>query len=103
MCLRAELFSLCGISVSDARPGEGISHDDQQVMSLSPWHDRSRHQCRPSGGIKMKYKVEPIGAQFSNKDLPKLAERFGQQSIDGYRLHSVFQVAQPGCLGIGQG
>jgi hypothetical protein len=30
----------------------------------------------------MKYMIEPIGAEFS---------------------HSVFQVSQPGCLGIGQG
>ncbi len=34
--------------------------------------------------------------------MPKLAERFTQQSTEGYRLHSVFQVSQPGCLGIGQ-
>lgn len=50
----------------------------------------------------MRYMIEPIGAQFSNKDLPKLAERFSQQSNEGYHLHSVFQVSQPGCLGIGQ-
>jgi len=49
----------------------------------------------------MKYLIEPIGAQFSNKDLPKLAKRFDQRSNEGYRLHSVFQVSQPGCLGIG--
>jgi len=50
----------------------------------------------------MKYIIEPIGAQFSTKDLPKLAERFSQRANEGYRLHSVFQVSQPGCLGIGQ-
>ena len=50
----------------------------------------------------MRYIIEPIGAQFANKDLPKLAERFDQRSKEGYRLHSVFQVSQPGCLGIGQ-
>ena len=50
----------------------------------------------------MKYRIEPIGALFSNKELPKLAERFGQYSNEGYRLHSVFQVSQPGCLGLGQ-
>ena len=50
----------------------------------------------------MKYIIEPIGAQFSNKDLPKLGERFSQRANEGYRLHSVFQVSQPGCLGIGQ-
>ncbi len=50
----------------------------------------------------MKYMIEPIGAQFSAKDVSKLAERFSQRSGEGYRLHSVFQVSQPGCLGIGQ-
>ncbi len=51
----------------------------------------------------MEYIVEPIGAQFSNKDLPKLAASLSQHSSQGYRLHSVFQVSQPsGCLGIGQ-
>jgi hypothetical protein len=50
----------------------------------------------------MEYVVEPIGAQFSNKDVPKLAELFSQRAKEGYRLHSVFQVSQPGCLGIGQ-
>jgi hypothetical protein len=47
-------------------------------------------------------KLEPIGAQFADRDLPKLADRFSKQSNEGYRLHSVFQVAQPGCLGIGR-
>ncbi len=50
----------------------------------------------------MRYMIEPIGAQFSNRDLPKLAERFSEHASEGYRLHSVFQVSQPGCLGIGQ-
>lgn len=50
----------------------------------------------------MRYIVEPIGAQFASKDLPKLADRFGARAREGYRLHSVFQVSQPGCLGIGQ-
>lgn len=50
----------------------------------------------------MQYMIEPIGAQFSNKDLPNLAKRFSQRANEGYRLHSVFQVSQPGCLGIGQ-
>lgn len=50
----------------------------------------------------MRYVIEPIGAQFANKDLPKLAATFSNKAKEGYRLHSVFQVAQPGCLGIGQ-
>ena len=51
----------------------------------------------------MEYKIEPIGAEFSNKDLPALASRFSAQAAQGYKLHSVFQVSQPGCLGIGAG
>lgn len=50
----------------------------------------------------MQYMIEPIGAQFSDKDLPALAKRFTSRASEGYRLHSVFQVSQPGCLGIGQ-
>lgn len=50
----------------------------------------------------MTYRIEPIGAQFANKDLPKLAARFEEQAAEGYKLHSVFQVSQPGCLGLGQ-
>jgi hypothetical protein len=46
----------------------------------------------------MEYMVEPIGAVFSDKDLPKLADLFNQRANEGYRLHSVFQVSQPsGC------
>ncbi len=51
----------------------------------------------------MKYMIEPIGAQFSNKAVLALAERFTERAKTGYRLHSVFSVSQPGCLGIGQG
>jgi hypothetical protein len=50
----------------------------------------------------MRYLIEPIGAQFANRDLPVLAERFSARAQEGYRLHSVFQVSQPGCLGLGQ-
>lgn len=48
----------------------------------------------------MKYLVEPIGAQFSNKDLAALADRFTNHATQGYKLHTVFQVSQPGCLGL---
>lgn len=50
----------------------------------------------------MQYLIEPIGAQFRNKDLPVLGQQFSSKSAQGYRLHSVFQVSQPGCLGLGQ-
>ena len=50
----------------------------------------------------MRYMIEPIGAQFSNKDVTKLAGLLSQRASEGFRLHSVFQVSQPGCLGLGQ-
>ncbi|MCA9857622.1 MAG: hypothetical protein KC458_10125 [Dehalococcoidia bacterium] len=51
----------------------------------------------------MQYLVEAIGAQFSNRDLPKLASQFNARASEGYRFHTVFHVTQPGCLGIGTG
>jgi hypothetical protein len=49
------------------------------------------------------YLVEPIGALFSDSAVAALAERFSGRSGHGYELEFVFQVTQPGCLGIGQG
>ena len=49
----------------------------------------------------MEYKIEAIGAEFSNKDISKLGNQFTNQAQSGYKLHSVFQAQQPGCLGIG--
>lgn len=51
----------------------------------------------------MQYMIEPIGSEFSTKGVAALAQRFTARATEGYRLHSVFQVSQPGCLGIGQG
>ena len=51
----------------------------------------------------MKYKVESIGAEFSNKGIKVLEQRLDSKASEGYKFHSVFQVSQPGCLGIGQG
>jgi hypothetical protein len=50
----------------------------------------------------MQYKIESIGAQFSNKDVGNLETRFTKYAESGYKFHSVFQIQQPGCLGIGQ-
>jgi hypothetical protein len=49
------------------------------------------------------YLVEPIGAEFSNTALTELSKRFSGRAGQGYKLQFVFQVSQPGCLGIGQG
>lgn len=51
----------------------------------------------------MQYKVESIGAQFSGKGIKTLESRLEARASEGYKFHSVFQVSQPGCLGIGQG
>lgn len=51
----------------------------------------------------MQYKVESIGAEFSDKAIKSLEKIFESRAAEGYKFHSVFQVSQPGCLGIGQG
>jgi len=51
----------------------------------------------------MQYKIEAIGSLFSDKAIKSLEQKFEAQASDGYKFHSVFQVSQPGCLGIGQG
>ncbi len=50
----------------------------------------------------MQYKIESIGAEFSDKAISSLENRFESKASEGYKFHSVFQVQQPGCLGIGQ-
>ena len=50
----------------------------------------------------MQYKVESIGAEFSGKAIKALESRFESKASEGFKFHSVFQVSQPGCLGIGQ-
>lgn len=51
----------------------------------------------------MKYKIESIGAQFSDSQISSLEARFDSKASEGYKFHSVFKIDQPGCLGIGQG
>lgn len=47
------------------------------------------------------YLVESIGAQFSNNAISALGQRFSGRSGEGYEVQFVFQITQPGCLGIG--
>ena len=51
----------------------------------------------------MIYKIEPIGSSFTNKSITELEKHFTACAAKGYKFHSVFQVHQPGCLGIGTG
>lgn len=50
----------------------------------------------------MDYKVETIGSEFTKKGITDLEKRLNTQSSQGYEFHSVFQIQQPGCLGIGK-
>ena len=50
----------------------------------------------------MRYKIEAIGAEFNNKDIAALEQRFTTQAGMGFKFHSVFQVSKPGCLGLGK-
>lgn len=49
----------------------------------------------------MQYKIEQIGAEFSNKSITGLESRFNKYAEQGYKFHSVFQVQKPGCMGFG--
>jgi len=49
----------------------------------------------------MQYKVEQIGAEFTNKAIGELESRINHYAKQGYKFHSVFQVQKPGCLGFG--
>jgi hypothetical protein len=51
----------------------------------------------------MNYKVESIGSEFSNKGIKELEKTLDTQAKMGYKFHSVFQVSQPGCMGVGKG
>lgn len=48
------------------------------------------------------YVVETIGKQFSDKGIAALEQNLGAKYDSGYRFHSVFEVTQPGCAGMGQ-
>lgn len=51
----------------------------------------------------MKYKVDSIGTEFSNRDISRLEKLLDARASEGYKFHSVFQVTQPGCMGVGKG
>jgi len=49
----------------------------------------------------MQYKIEQIGAQFSDKGIVDLEAKLTRNADQGYKFHSVFQIQKSGCLGIG--
>lgn len=51
----------------------------------------------------MKYKIESIGAAFTDKAIQSLSERLSKQSDQGWELYSVFSVEKKGCAGSSEG
>ena len=51
----------------------------------------------------MQYRVETIGASFSDKEIANLSNHFNAQSTSGWELHIVFSVEKRGCFGSSQG
>ena len=51
----------------------------------------------------MKYKVESIGAAFTDKSIASLSQHLSNESEEGWELHSVFSVEKKGCLGSSEG
>jgi len=47
----------------------------------------------------MHYKIESVGAEFTDKSIQVLADQFTEHDASGYKLHSVFQAQRAsGCL-----
>ena len=51
----------------------------------------------------MKYRVESIGASFSDKDIEALSELLTSRSGEGWELHTVFSIDKKGCMGQSDG
>jgi len=51
----------------------------------------------------MKYRVESIGAAFSDRDITALSEQLTSNSAQGWEFHSVFSVQKTGCFGSSDG
>lgn len=51
----------------------------------------------------MKYRVESIGAAFTDKGIAELTKMLNSRSEEGWELHTVFSVEKQGCMGSSQG
>ncbi|KCZ64955.1 MULTISPECIES: hypothetical protein [Hyphomonas] len=49
----------------------------------------------------MKYRIQPIGKEFSDKAVKALEDKLNAAHEKGYKFHSVMEVSQPGCAGFG--
>lgn len=51
----------------------------------------------------MKYRVEPIGAAFTDKSISQFNAELDRKSAEGWELHTVFSVEKKGCFGSSEG
>jgi len=51
----------------------------------------------------MQYRVESIGAAFSDKAIQELSAMLSTRSEQGWELHTVFSVEKKGCFGSSDG
>lgn len=51
----------------------------------------------------MTYKIEEIGAAFSQKAIAGLEQKLNQNGESGYKFHSVINVTKTGCMGTNAG
>jgi len=51
----------------------------------------------------MQYRVESIGAAFSDRAIGELTTLLNSRSSEGWELHTVFSVEKKGCFGSSQG
>ncbi|KCZ91167.1 MULTISPECIES: hypothetical protein [Hyphomonas] len=49
----------------------------------------------------MKYRIQAIGRVFSDKAIKDLEDKLNRAHDKGYRFHSVMEITQPGCAGLG--
>lgn len=51
----------------------------------------------------MQYRVETIGAAFSDKAIKEFSGLLNSRSNEGWELHTVFAVEKKGCFGMSEG
>lgn len=51
----------------------------------------------------MKYKVQSIGASFSQRAIDGFQQQLNDEAGSGWELHTVFSVQKTGCLGVNEG
>ena len=51
----------------------------------------------------MQYRVESIGAAFSDRAINDLSALLSARSQEGWELHTVFSVEKKGCFGTSEG